>query len=360
MTAAILNKIFRNDKNHNPASVQPCCKPKLIQRVVPVQAFSLKKTVYNLLYWEDVSSSEAKLLNLSPFNRPADIKVVEVQGASPRYSVTKLSNGVTVLTESTTIPSTVQLGILVNVGTRDETPETSGSLLSIKNTYLKTVLNTNETVNYGITQMSGGSFEMDYDRENTYWKASCLAHDVVDVFSMMADCAFEPRSVVAANVGIYKNTQTHKLAEQNGNIGFNDSIFRLAYGNQGLGNSLIGNKGNISNLSAETLQKFQLDNISPDKIVICAAGVDNHQEFVDLVQEKLTEIPLPGTAQAENRKKRESSVYNGGEVRVPGDGVVHACFAFEGLNHRDSIPLLIARKVLGRTKIIKFREQIQR
>jgi len=41
-------------------------------------------------------------------------------------------------------------GILLDVGTRDETNETSGSLLSIKNTYLKTVLNTNETVNYGV------------------------------------------------------------------------------------------------------------------------------------------------------------------------------------------------------------------
>ena len=36
------------------------------------------------------------------------------------------------------------------IGSRDETNETSGSLLSIKNTYLKTVLNTNETVNYGM------------------------------------------------------------------------------------------------------------------------------------------------------------------------------------------------------------------
>lgn len=42
------------------------------------------------------------------------------------------------------------MGILINMGTRDETNETSGSLLSIKNTYLKTVLNTNETVNYGM------------------------------------------------------------------------------------------------------------------------------------------------------------------------------------------------------------------
>ena len=52
----------------------------------------------------------------------------------------------------------------------------------------------------GMVQMSGGEFEMDYDQENAYFKANCLSHDVVDIFNMMADCALEPRSVVAANV----------------------------------------------------------------------------------------------------------------------------------------------------------------
>jgi hypothetical protein len=42
------------------------------------------------------------------------------------------------------------MGVLLNVGTRDESVESSGSLLSIKNTYLKTILNTNETINYGM------------------------------------------------------------------------------------------------------------------------------------------------------------------------------------------------------------------
>ena len=272
-----------------------------------------------------------------------------MQGVEPKYQVTKLANGVTVLTESTTVPSNVQLGVLVDVGTRDETPETSGSLLSIKNTYLKTVLNTNETVNYGVHQMSGGQFEMDYDRESTYWRASCLSHDVVDVFSMMVDCAFEPRSVVAANVGIYKNTQTHKLDSISGhNHEFNDNLHRIAFGNKGLGNSLIGNKGNIGNLTAQTLQKFQLDTIAPGKIVIYGGGIDNHQEFVDLVSDKLATIPLPGTGS--ERKSRDLAVYQGGEVKVPNDsGVFHAVLAFEGLDFKNSAPLLLARKILGRT-----------
>jgi hypothetical protein len=52
---------------------------------------------------------------------------------------------------------------LIDVGTRDENHENSGSLLALKNTYLKTIKHTNETINYGMIQMSGGAMEMDYD-----------------------------------------------------------------------------------------------------------------------------------------------------------------------------------------------------
>ena len=44
---------------------------------------------------------------------------------------------------------TFKLGLLIDVGTRDETNETSGVMLALKNTYLKTLKNSNETINFG-------------------------------------------------------------------------------------------------------------------------------------------------------------------------------------------------------------------
>jgi processing peptidase subunit beta len=52
-----------------------------------------------------------------------------------------------VLTESASAPGRVDVGVLLDIGSRDENNETSGSLLSMKNTYYKTVMNTNETIN---------------------------------------------------------------------------------------------------------------------------------------------------------------------------------------------------------------------
>lgn len=133
---------------------------------------------------------------------------VSLQGHKPlitneevaEYNVTNLNNGFTVLTESQTFPGAVHMGMLIDVGTRDETAETSGSLLALKNTYLKTGKHTNETVNYGVIQMSGGDMQMDYDQERMYFKGHCLEYDVIDMFQVMTDIAFEPRNLMAANV----------------------------------------------------------------------------------------------------------------------------------------------------------------
>lgn len=69
-----------------------------------------------------------------------------------------MPSGVTVFTESVSVPSNVNLGVFVDVGTRDEDAESSGAMLLLKHALLKTAINTNETVNYGIAQMAGSTF----------------------------------------------------------------------------------------------------------------------------------------------------------------------------------------------------------
>lgn len=236
------------------------------------------------------------------------------------------------------------LGILVDVGTRDENNETSGSLLSIKNTLYKTVLNTNETINYGMVQMSGGKFTMEYDQETTYWRANCLAHDTVDIFRMMADCAFEPRSVVAANVAMVKNKHSHKLDDflHTGEC-FNNTLFQTAYGLKGLGLPLKGLHDNVSNLNAFTIQKFQHETINPRRIYVVGGGIDNHAEFASLVESKLGGIP---PVELSGLKSREKTQYLGGESRIPSqDHTTNLALVFESVQWTN--PNMMAFQVIN-------------
>lgn len=303
----------------------------------------------NILNRDDPSSPHFKAVTYDPRAPLEGHKVLLKEDLPSKYEITKLKNGITVISESASFPNVVDLGILLDVGVRDETHETSGSLLSIKNTFYKTVLKTNETVNYGLVQMSGGNFEMDFDQENTYWKANCLAHDVYDIFSMISDCALEPRSATAASIGMEKNSSDHKLVEYlHTGEDFNDHLMSTAFGLKGLGLPLKGLKHNIKNLSVNVLQKFQLENINPQKIYVSAAGIENHQEFVDLVEQTLGFIPkVDGSFKA-----REKTEYIGGEIRVPSDdNEIKLALAFQSVpwNHDEMVVFNIVNTLLGQS-----------
>ncbi len=220
------------------------------------------------------------------------------------------------LTETSQYPSNVNMGILINVGVRDEKQESSGAMLAIKNTYLKTLKHTNETINYGMIQMSGGATEMEYDEETTYYKTHCFEYDATDMFRMIADMAFEPRSFLAANVAKDKNRKFHKLHHHlsHYNPFANNAQYLLttAYGYNTLGMPKYGMESNIENLDQKVLQDFQLSNITPEKVIVCANGIFRHDEFVSLVQERLGSLnPVQ-----ESNYAREPAQYIGGEYRT--------------------------------------------
>ena len=204
----------------------------------------------------------------------------------------------------------------MDVGTRDETLDTSGSMLALKNTYLKTLKHTNETLNYGMIQMSGGDMQMDYDQERTYFRGHCLEYDVTDMFQMMVDCALEPRSVLAANVARSKNQKSHDLhnhlAKYDPTANNQDLLLRTAYGYKTLGMPRLGLENNVANIDARLMQQFMMDNITPKKTLIVASGVKSHREYVDLVRERLGEL----CGVPEHEYLREKAEYIGGEYRT--------------------------------------------
>ena len=236
------------------------------------------------------------------------------------------------------------------MGTRDETEETSGACLALKNTYLKTLKHTNETINYGMIQMSGGDMQMNYDQESIYFNGNCIEYDTIDMFQMMVDIALEPRSVLAANVAKSKNALSHDLAKHLGKYDphMNDSelLLRTAFGYNTLGMPHLGTASNIGNIDARMLQQFIMDNITPKKCLIVASGVQNHDEYVELVKERLSDVlRVP-----EHKYERRAAEYIGGEYRTwtetPATSIQ---VAFESVpwNSNDLANYAIMRQLLG-------------
>jgi len=73
-----------------------------------------------------------------------------------------------------------------------------------------------------------------------------------------------------------------------------------------------GFESNVEHIDAKLLQDFQTSNITPSKVIVCASGVKNHREFVDLAEDTLGVLnPV-----RESEYQRKKSEYIGGEHRV--------------------------------------------
>ena len=148
-----------------------------------------------------------------------------------------------------------------------------------------------------------------------FFRGHCIEYDVVDMFQMMVDIALEPRSVMAANVARSKNAKSHDLfkhlAKFDPFANQQEMLLRTAYGFNTLGMPRLGMEKNIDNIDARMIQQFIMDNITPKKCLIVASGVQNHQEYVELVKERLGDyLPVP-----EHNYVRTPSQYIGGEHR---------------------------------------------
>lgn len=85
-----------------------------------------------------------------------------------------------------------------------------------------------------------------------------------------------------------------------------------AYGLNTLGMPKNGFESNVDRIDAKMLQDFQMSTITPSKVIVCANGVRNHSEFVDLAEETLGVLnPV-----RESEYARNPAVYIGGEYRT--------------------------------------------
>lgn len=83
--------------------------------------FSIRKRIFDALYLNDSSSPSEQLITASIHTGVSSAKGNVVTPSVPTYQTSKLASGITVLTESVGVPSNVNLGILINTGSRDET-----------------------------------------------------------------------------------------------------------------------------------------------------------------------------------------------------------------------------------------------
>lgn len=245
--------------------------------------------------------------------------------------VSTLPNGLRVATDPMNTVETVSVGVWIEVGTRDETPELNGvshmlEHMVFKGTTRRTARDIAEEI-----EAVGGHLNAHTSRENTAFYAKILKQDLglaVDVIAdLVQNAVLDPveldreRAVVIQEIMQTLDTPDDVVFDH-----FQETAFPV----QPLGQSVLGSPERIRELSRDALAAYMQTNYRASRMVLVAAGNVDHDRLVELAASNLGDLP-PGAPPA-----RQSARYVGGDRRDHRDlEQVHVVMGFEGVAFRD-------------------------
>ena len=245
--------------------------------------------------------------------------------------LTKLDNGLQIVSHQMPSVKSVAFGVFINVGSRDETEEINGTAhflehMAFKGTQKRTALEIAKTIDD-----VGGVINAYTSEEVTAYYSILMSehlHIGVDIITdILQNSIFEPkefeteRGVILQEIGMYLDTPLRMV---------HDYWQKTAYPEQPIGRLILGKKNIIKSIEREKLIEFMQNNYNPEKMIFTAAGKVNHEEFVDMVIKSIKNLPKGES------KNRVSANYFGGEYREEKElEQIHMVLGFKGTDYHD-------------------------
>ena len=245
--------------------------------------------------------------------------------------VTKLENGLRIVTDQMPTLKTATIGVWVDAGARQETPEIHGVAhllehMAFKGTERRSARRIAEEI-----EAVGGHLNAYTSREQTAYYARVLSDDVPLAVDMLADIlqhsAFaadeleRERQVVIQEIGQAEDTPDDIIF---------DHLQETAFPDQALGRPILGTLDSVGGMKREQLAGFMGRHYRAQNLIVAAAGGVEHERVVALAG-----AAFAGLAPAVERRP-DTAHYAGGERREARDlEQAHVALAFPAVAFGD-------------------------
>ncbi len=245
--------------------------------------------------------------------------------------ITRLSNGLTVVSDPMPGLESAMVGVWVNAGTRNETQPVMGishmlEHMAFKGTATRSARDLAEEI-----EAVGGYLNAYTSREQTAFHARVLKADVPLGIDLLADILIHPsfakdelereRQVVLQEIGQASDTPD--------DIVF-DHLQAVTYPDQPMGWPILGLVETVSAYTQDDLRTYQGANYRAGDMTFVASGAVSHDAIVKLVSEKFAGL-RPGPAPTPLPAR-----YIGGDFRSEEDlEQAHITFALPGVSSAD-------------------------
>jgi predicted Zn-dependent peptidase len=241
---------------------------------------------------------------------------------------TVLDNGIRILTHKMPHTRSVSMGVWVNVGARDETPDQSGLSHFIEHMIFK---GTRKRSAFQIAKefdAIGGHTNAFTTMENTCYHAKVMdthTETMVDILSdIFLNSLFSPqeiereRPVILQEIGMVEDSPDEYVHLLTG---------RNFWGDHALGRSILGKPENIADFDSDAMKTFFQQLYQPDHIVVSVAGNIEHAHLIDLVGPAFNSI-RPGNGLPERNAPEARSMV---DLNYRELEQVHICLGTMGL-----------------------------
>ncbi|MBS1084873.1 M16 family metallopeptidase [Gluconobacter sphaericus] len=259
--------------------------------------------------------------------------------------VTRLDNGLTIITEQMDRVETVSFGAYVSIGTRDETAANNGvshflEHMAFKGTERRSAAQIAEDI-----ENVGGYINAYTARETTAYYVKLLKNDLalgVDIIgdilthSTFLDAEIErERGVILQEIGQANDTPDDIIFDQ---------FQERAFPEQPMGRPTLGSEELVSTMTRDTLMSYMREHYTTHNVTIAAAGNLRHQDVVALVKEHFRDLPTHQTP------RPRAAAYEGGELRTTRElDQAHLVMGFPSVSymHPDHYAVMILSTLLG-------------
>lgn len=229
--------------------------------------------------------------------------------------VSRLSNGLTVATESLPHIETVALGVWVKSGARDERPDEHGMAHLLEHMAFKGTGRRSAWQIASEIENVGGEINAATSVETTSFYARVLKEDVplaIDILAdILSDSVFDPgelereQHVILQEIGAAHDTPDDIVFDR-----FTETAFR----NQTIGRSILGTPQTVESFTSAGIRTFMERQYAADRMVVVAAGAVDHDSFVREVEKHLGGYRATCTS-----KPASIASYVGGDFRESRD-----------------------------------------
>ncbi|MDR1694171.1 MAG: insulinase family protein [Lactobacillaceae bacterium] len=261
------------------------------------------------------------------------------------FNLSTLNNGLRIVTSNRPNLESVSLGIWINTGSAYETLEMNGISHFLEHMVFK------GTKNYNTLQISeeiedvGGQTNAYTAREFTAFYAKMLKNDIELALDIIAEFLTAPtfpkdELLKEQEVVIQEIKQSYDAPDD---VIF-DYMQEKAFPNQAVGRNILGTEESVRSFNESALRKYLKSNYGADNMIVCAAGNVKHDEFVRMVEKRLSEMQIKASFLKENQK------YAGGfqfEERPIEQS--HVILGFDAVDYysADYYPCMILSSILG-------------